>query len=164
MALEIERRFLIKNDEWKNFIIRKTSIKQGYFSTESNEWNIRIRTENKKFKLTLKKFLRNFTSHEFEYEIPSEEGEFIISQLKNKIHKERYYLFINQKDWVVDVFKSKNFPLEIAEIELENEEEMIILPDFISKEITGIKMFSNFHLSRSPLSSWGKEKLKNFFQ
>ena len=163
MALEIERRFLIKNNEWKNFIIKKTYIEQGYFSTNPNEWTIRIRSENKAFKLTLKKPLRNFTSYEFEYEIPSSEGEIIMSQLTNKIFKERFYLLINQKNWVVDIFKDKNNSLELAEIELENEKEIIKIPNFISKEITGIKMFSNFGLAQSPLSSWSKDQLGIIF-
>ena len=163
MTFEIERRFLIKNDEWKNFIIKKTFIEQGYFSTYSNEWIIRIRSENKKFKLTLKKLISNFTNHEFEYEIPSKEGEIIISKLINKIFKERFYLLINKKYWVVDIFKDKNHPLEIAEIELENEEEKIEIKTFLSKEITGIKMFSNAELAKSPISTWEKENLRKFF-
>ena len=163
MALEIERRFLIKNNEWKSFVTKKTLIEQGYFSTKSNEWNIRVRSEDKKFKLTLKKHIKNFTSYEFEYEIPRGEGEIIISQITNKIYKERYYLSINQNYWVVDIFQGDNKPLEIAEIELANEKEIIKIPSFLSKEITGIKMFSNFQLSQSPLSSWEEEKLKKFF-
>ena len=163
MAFEIERRFLIKNNDWEDFIIRKTAIEQGYFSTNSNEWTIRIRSEDKKFKLTLKKPLKNFTSYEFEYEIPSREGEIIISQLTNKIYKERFYLLINQKHWVVDIFKDKNNSLKIAEIELENEREIIEIPNFVSKEITGIKMFSNFGLAQSPLSCWEKDQLNNLF-
>ena len=162
MAFEIERRFLIKNDEWKNFITKKTFIEQGYFSTHPNEWIIRLRAENKKYKLTLKKPLKNFTSYEFEYKIPSSDGEIIISQLNNKIYKERFYLLINQKYWVVDIFKDKNIPLEIAEIELNNEDEIIQVPNFISKEITGVKIFSNFQLAKSPFSSWGKERLSKY--
>ncbi len=163
MALEIERRFLIKNNKWEDFIVRKTFIEQGYFSTNSNEWTIRIRSENKQFKLTLKKPLRDFTSYEFEYEIPSREGEIIISQLTKKIHKERFYLFINQKYWVVDIFKDKNNSLEIAEIELENEKEIIEIPNFVSKEITGVKAFSNFELAQLPISLWGEIELRKFF-
>tara|TARA_Y100000589_G_C27157833_1_gene631542 strand:- start:12 stop:509 length:498 start_codon:yes stop_codon:yes gene_type:complete len=164
MTLEIERRFLIKNSEWRRFITKKTFIEQGYFSTNSNEWNIRVRSEDKKFKLTLKKHIKNFTSYEFEYKIPSCEGEIILSHITNKIYKERYYLSINQNSWVVDIFQGNNNPLEIAEIELATEKEMIKIPSFLSKEITGIKIFSNFQLAQSPLSSWEEEKLKKFFK
>ena len=163
MALEIERRFLIKNDGWEQFITKKTSIEQGYFKTKSDEWTIRIRSENKKFKLTLKKLIKNYSSYEYEYEIPSSEGEIIISKLSNRIFKERFYLYINQKDWVVDIFQGNNYPLRIAEIELDNEYEKIEIPTFISKEITGIKKFSNAKLAESPISTWRKEELRKFF-
>tara|TARA_Y100001970_G_scaffold154425_1_gene189236 strand:- start:19050 stop:19547 length:498 start_codon:yes stop_codon:yes gene_type:complete len=164
MALEIERRFLIRSNKWKNFVIKKTLIEQGYFLTKTNEWTIRIRSENKRFKLTLKKLLSNFTNYEFEYDIPSNEGEIIISKLTNKIFKERFYLLINKQSWVIDIFKDKNQPLEIAEIELKNEDEKIEIPTFISKEITGIKMFSNFELAKAPLSTWKKENFRKFFK
>lgn len=163
MAFEIERRFLIKNDNWKNYITKKTIIEQGYFSSVPNGWTIRIRSENETFKLTLKKLIKNFTNYEFEYEIPSREGEIIISQLEEKIQKERFYLFINPNNWVVDIFKNENHPLEIAEIELESEEQMINIPDFTSKEITGIQIFSNYQLAKSPISTWSKEKIMKFF-
>ena len=164
MALEIERRFLIKSDNWKNYIVKKTVIEQGYFSTNTNEWTVRVRSENKKFKLTLKKLINNFTNYEFEYEIPSTDGEIIISKLTNKIFKERFYLLINQKTWVIDIFKNENQPLEIAEVELKNEEEAIDIPTFLSKEITGIKIFSNFELAKSPFSTWEKENIRKFFK
>ena len=163
MALEIERRFLIKNNGWEKFITKKTFIEQGYFITKSDEWAIRIRSENKRFKLTLKKLIKNFTNYEFEYEIPSSEGEIILTNLSNKIYKERFYLNIKQKYWVVDIFKESNYPLKIAEIELKQENEKIEIPNFISKEITGIKSFSNVKLAMSPLSNWRKEDLRKFF-
>ena len=163
MSLEIERRFLIKNNDWRKYITQKTVIEQGYFSKDSNGWTIRIRSEDERFKLTLKKPIKNFTSFEFEYEIPSKDGKMIISKLKNKIYKDRFYLCINQKNWVVDIFKNENHPLGIAEIELESESEMINIPNFLSKEITGIQKFSNYQLAQSPISSWDQEKLMKFF-
>ena len=163
MSIEIERRFLIKNNIWKNFIIDQSIIEQGYFLSNSNGWIIRIRSEREKFKLTFKKHKINFSSYEFEYEIPNTDGMIFLSNLKNRIKKERFYLFINKKNWIVDCFKGENFPLEIAEIELNDEKEKIEIPNFISKEITGVKKLSNFQLAQTPLSNWNKKDLKNFF-
>tara|TARA_Y100000589_G_C27050783_1_gene587199 strand:+ start:174 stop:671 length:498 start_codon:yes stop_codon:yes gene_type:complete len=164
MTLEIERRFLLKNDEWKKFVIGKTFIVQGYFKTDSKDWIIRIRSENKKFKITLKKHIKNFTSHEFEYEIPSKEGEIILSSLSDKVVKERFYLVFDQKNWVIDIFKEKNFPLKIAEIELNNEGEQISVPNFLSTEITGLKNFSNSQLAKLPISKWNKQDISKFLK
>ena len=154
MALEIERRFLIKNDNWKEFITNKISIEQGYLSKSLDDWIIRIRFTGKDFKIALKKHIESFTNFEFEYSIPRKDGETIMSNLSNTIKKERFFLEVEKKSWIIDCFKENNYPLEIAEIELSNEEEDLSLPSFISKEITGLKHYSNFSLANKPFSKW----------
>ena len=154
MALEIERRFLVKNDNWKKFITKKIFIEQGYLSKSLDDWIIRIRFTGKDFKIALKKHIESFTNFEFEYSIPKKDGETIMSNLSNTIKKERFFLEFEKKSWIIDCFKENNYPLEIAEIELSNEEEDLILPSFISKEITGLTHYSNFSLANKPFSEW----------
>jgi len=154
MALEIERRFLVKNNSWKKFIIKKTFIEQGYLSKSLDDWIIRVRCSGKDYKIALKKHIESFTNFEFEYSIPRKDGQVIMSNLSNTLKKERFYLEVEKKSWIVDCFKEKNYPLEIAEIELSNEKEVLILPSFISKEITGLTNYSNFILASKPYSEW----------
>ena len=154
MSLEIERRFLIKNDNWKEFITKKILIEQGYLSKSLDDWIIRIRFTGKEFKIALKKHIKSFTNFEFEYSIPTKDGETIMSNLSNTIKKERFFLEVEKKSWIIDCFKENNYPLEIAEIELHNEEENLILPSFLSKEITGLRHYSNFSLANKPFSKW----------
>ena len=154
MTLEIERRFLIKNDNWKKFITEKIFIEQGYLSKSLDNWIIRIRFTGKDFKIAFKKHIKSFTNFEFEYSIPIKDGETIMSNLPNTIKKERFFLEVEKKSWIIDCFKENNYPLEIAEIELSNEEEDLSLPSFISKEITGITDYSNFSLAKKPFSTW----------
>ena len=154
MAFEIERRFLIKNDNWKEFITKKIFIEQGYLSKSLDDWIIRIRFTGKDFKIALKKHIESFTNFEFEYSIPHKDGETIMSNLSNTIKKERFFLEVEKKSWIVDCFKDNNYPLEIAEIELSREEEDLSLPPFISKEITGLTNYSNFYLANKPFSEW----------
>ena len=154
MALEIERRFLIKNDNWKKFIIKKIFIEQGYLSKGLDDWIIRIRFTGKDYKIALKKHIESFTNFEFEYSIPKKDGETIMANLSNKIKKERFLLEVENKSWIIDCFKENNFPLEIAEIELSNENEDLSIPSFISKEVTGLRKYSNFSLSNKPFSKW----------
>tara|TARA_S200000501_G_scaffold283111_1_gene267314 strand:- start:303 stop:779 length:477 start_codon:yes stop_codon:yes gene_type:complete len=154
MALEIERRFLIKNDDWKGYITRKVSIEQGYLSSNLDDWIVRIRFNGDNFKIALKKHIKNFTNYEYEYLIPTSEGEEIMATLSNTIKKERFFLEVDQKNWIIDCFKGKNSPLEIAEIEINEEKEAVILPSFLSKEITGLKVFTNLSLTKHPFSQW----------
>ena len=156
MALEIERRFLLKNDNWKEFITKKIYIEQGYLSKSLDDWIIRIRLIGNDFKIALKKHIQGFTNFEFEYSIPRSDGKTIMANLSNKIKKERFFLEVEKKFWIIDCFKENNYPLKIAEIELLNEEENLSLPTFISKEITGLTHYSNFSLAYKPFSTWKK--------
>ena len=157
MALEIERRFLIKNDNWREFITKKIFIEQGYLSKSLDDWIIRIRFNGKDFKIAIKKHIESFTNFEFEYPIPRKDGETIMSNLSNTIKKERFFLEVEKKSWIIDCFKEKNYPLEIAEIELSREDEYLSLPSFISKEITGLTQYSNFSLTKKPFSKWNMD-------
>ena len=154
MALEIERRFLINNDSWKEFVTKKIFIEQGYLSKNLDDWIIRIRSSRNDYKIALKKHIESFSNFEFEYSIPHQDGETIMANLSNIIKKERFFLEIEKKSWIIDCFKGNNYPLEIAEIELSREEEDLNLPSFISKEITGLRHYSNFSLSNKPFSEW----------
>ena len=162
MALEIERRFLIKNENWKEFITKKIFIEQGYLSKSLDDWIIRIRFTGEEFKIALKKHIESFTNFEFEYSIPRKDGETIMSNLSNTIKKERFIVEVEKKSWIIDCFQENNYPLEIAEIELSYEKEEISLPSFISKEITGLKQYSNFNLTNKPFSKWKEDYIDNF--
>ena len=162
MSLEIERRFLIKNDSWKEFITKKIFIEQGYLSKSLDDWIIRIRFTGKDFKIALKKHIESFTNFEFEYSIPRKDGEKIMSNLSNTIKKERFFLEVEKKSWIIDCFKENNYPLQIAEIELSKEDENLSLPSFISKEITGLRHYSNFSLASEPFSKWTDDYLTSF--
>ena len=162
MALEIERRFLLKNDTWKQFISKKIYIEQGYLSKSLDDWIIRIRFTDKDHKVAFKKHIKGFTNFEFEYSIPRSDAKTIMSNLSSTIKKERFFLEIEKQTWIIDCFKENNYPLEIAEIELSNEEEDLFLPSFISKEITGLTHYSNFSLAENPFSEWKEDYLKTF--
>ena len=154
MALEIERRFLIKNENWKDFITKKIYIEQGYLSKSLDGWIIRVRFTGKDSKIALKKHIKGFTNFEFEYSIPRSDAEIVMANLSSTIKKERFFLEVEKKSWIIDCFKENNYPLEIAEIELLNEKEDVSLPSFVSKEITGLKHYSNFSLANKPFSKW----------
>ena len=154
MAFEVERRFLLKNDNWKKFITKKIYIEQGYLSKSLDDWIIRIRFTGKDFKIAIKKHIKSFTNFEFEFSIPRSDGEKIMSNLSNTIKKDRFFLEVEKKPWIIDCFKENNYPLQIAEIELSSVEEDFSLPSFISKEITGLTDYSNISLVNKPFSEW----------
>ena len=153
MGIEIERRFLVENEDWKSKGILREEFSQAYLNSNQDEWTIRIRIiDNNQSYITLKSSTNGLLNYEFEYPIPNEDAIDLLNLSKYKITKTRYQLKINKKDWVVDLFYGSNSSLKIAEIELNSESEEIQIPSWCGPEITGIKSFSNASLAMKPIS------------
>ena len=153
MGIEIERRFLVENEDWKSQAILSEDFCQAYLNSSVDQWATRIRTiDKKKAYITLKSSLNGLKNYEFEYSIPIKDAMELIQLSKYKITKTRYHLKINKKIWVVDLFYGSNSSLKIAEIELNSESEEIQIPSWCGQEITGIKSLSNASLAKTPIS------------
>ena len=164
MGIEIERRFLVSGEEWRNLSVNMEDFQQGYLSNNFKEWIIRIRIINQqRSELTIKKLLPSkFSNQEFEYSIPLKDAQSLWNQISNKVHKKRYFLKYGPGRWTVDCFQGKNYPLVIAEVELSSEQELIKKPDWCNLEISGVKELSNAYLSQHPITNWTQQELKNF--
>ncbi len=155
MGIEIERRFLVKNEDWKSQVILSEEFSQAYLNSSEDEWATRVRViDNEIAYITLKSSLNGLINHEFEYSIPLKDGIELIKLSKYKLIKTRYQLKINKKIWVIDVFDGSNASLKIAEIELNSESEEIQVPSWCDQEITGIKALSNASLAKIPISEF----------
>ena len=160
MPFEIERKFLVKSNEWKALSNKKSTIEQGYIVSSKESWNIRVRIINDNCsKITLKYPKKGIKKYEFEYNIPLDEGQELMKLTKNKIQKVRHYLKYKNKDWIVDCFKGKNKSLVIAEIEMDSIREKISIPIWCIKEVTHIPELRNAALSKKSISEWPIEKV-----
>ena len=162
MGIEIERRFLVKNEDWKSKVLLSKYLSQAYLTSNLDEWTTRVRIiDNNKSYITLKSSLNGLTNYEFEYSIPIKDAIQLLKLSKYKINKTRYHLKIYEKHWVVDSFDGPNSSLKIAEIELGSELEEIKIPSWCGQEITGIKSLSNASLAKKPISELSiKDRLK----
>ena len=158
MSIEIERKFLVKDNSWRNFASGNKII-QGYIST-NKEHTIRIRITKDKAFLTIKGKSVGPKRLEFEYMIPIEDANEMLNNLCKKpiIDKTRYKIQYKGLDWEVDVFHGNNKGLIIAEVELQNENQEIEKPDWIRREVTDDPKYYNSNLIRNPYSNWGKPK------
>ncbi len=154
MALEIERRFLVRGENWRRNTIDSQELQQGYLASNAKDWTVRIRIlANKKAWLTLKNSTNGFSNNEFEYLIPLTEAKTIWKLISNKVTKTRYFLDLPGGEWVIDCFHGANSPLVIAEVELASEVTPIELPTWCAKEVTGEYQWSNAALAQTPYSS-----------
>jgi len=163
MGIEIERRFLVKNEDWRSKVILSEDFSQAYLNSNSDEWTIRIRIiDNNQSYITLKSSTNGLLNYEFEYPIPQEDAIELLNLSKYKITKTRFQLKLNKKNWVVDSFGGANSSLTIAEIELSSESEQIKVPAWCGQEITGIKSLSNASLAKIPITKLSiKDRIKN---
>ena len=154
MGKEIERKFLVKNQDFKKFG-RGTFIKQGFLSSVK-ERVVRIRITGHQAFLTIKGISKGAVRTEFEYEIPLEDAEFMMSDLCEKpiIEKFRYRIKAANVVWEVDEFKGLNEGLIVAEIELKSEDQVFDHPEWVGIEVTDDPRYFNSNLIRNPYSTW----------
>lgn len=152
--IEIERRFLLNNENWRDFIQKSFLLKQGYISVEK-ECAIRVRIVDESAWLTLKGYISDTTRSEFEYEIPLADANNMMQHLcPFKIEKMRHLVEYQNFIFEIDEFFGENAPLVVAEIELPNEHADFPHPDWLGEEITSHGHFTNAYLSKHPYGSW----------
>ena len=163
MPIEIERRFIVQGNGWKELSVEMQELQQAYLSTNFEDWVIRTRIiNNQKSKLTLKKSAGLMTNHEFEYPIPLQDALSLWNLSKEKLIKNRYKLDLKPGQWFLDCFQGSNHPLVIAEVELSSKNEIVKIPGWCIHEITGIKKLSNAALAQLPISDWPEKELQSF--
>jgi adenylate cyclase len=161
MALEIERKFLVKADtqSWMK-LASASSIRQGYLCDDVKR-SVRVRIADQSAFLTIKSQTEGMSRHEFEYAIPLDDAEHLLSMsVHSIIIKTRYTLNIDGLIWEIDEFHHDNKGLIVAEVELDHVEQQISLPEWIASEVTNDPRFYNLALCQNPYNLWVKTKLE----
>jgi CYTH domain-containing protein len=154
MGLEIERKFLLKNDNWKTLVKEEISIKQGYLNSEK-ERTVRVRSYGNKGLITIKGKNKNLTRKEFEYEIPLTDALQMLNLAEQPIIEKTRFIATNKTHtWEIDVFEGVNNGLIVAEIELESETEQFDIPEWIGKEVSTDPKYYNASLIKHPFKDW----------
>ncbi len=158
MGIEIERKFLVKNDLWKASTNNGIDFKQAYLSN-AGPCSVRVRTEGKKANLNIKSATLGILRQEFEYSIPLDEAEELLSLFCTSIvTKKRYKIGYAGKTWELDVFAGDNEGLIVAEIELDHPDEDFELPPWAGDEVSSEARYYNNELARHPFNKWDYSK------
>jgi len=153
MSIEIERKFLLKNDDWRRQVISHHKITQGYLSTDPHRI-VRIRiiegenSSSGSARLTIKGAKAGASCPEFEYPIPLEDAQEMLRLCEVSLSKIRHIVPCQNSslDWEVDVFTGVLSGLIVAEIELPSEDFKIKLPEWIGEEVTTDSAYANSNL------------------
>ena len=154
MGVEIERKYLLKNNDWKKLIASSFKIKQGYLNSNIKR-TVRVRIIDNKGFLTIKSKNIGITRSEFEYEIPFKDAVSLLDLCEKPILKKtRNLVVFENRTWEIDDFEGVNKGLVIAEIELTSEKESLIIPTWIGKEVSDEAKYYNSSLITNPFKNW----------
>ncbi len=155
MATEIERKFLLSDESWRDVADAGTRFRQGYL-IGAERASVRVRIEGDKANLNIKSATLGIHRQEFEYPIPLEEAEELLDTLceQPQISKTRYLVPYGQHTWEIDVFDGDNAGLIVAEVELESEEESFERPPWLGDEVSGDTRYYNVCLVKHPYKDW----------
>ena len=154
MGKEVERKFLVKGDEWRAQAHGK-SYRQGYLSTVK-ERTVRIRVAGEQGFVTIKGITVGASRAEYEYEIPLADANEMLDQLCERpiVEKTRYRIPQDDIVWEIDEFAGDNRGLIVAEVELKDEKQAVRFPPWIGEEVTGDPRYFNANLVAKPYTTW----------
>jgi CYTH domain-containing protein len=146
--VEIERKFLIVNDAWKHCVVRSVTIRDGLIAAYKGR-KVRVRISDQIATITIKGPHHGLARAEYEYEIPLPEAESMLAKVcpDETLEKQRYFVEHAGAMWHVDVYGGVLQGILIAEIELKQEGQKVVLPAWIGKEITGDAFYKKINMA-----------------
>lgn len=159
MATEIERKFLVADDGWRQWAGEGRHFRQGYM-VGGERASVRVRVAGERAWLNIKSATIDVTRHEFEYEVPVADAEQMLDVLcvKPLIEKRRYRVPFAGHTWEIDCFEGDNQGLVVAEVELEDADESVELPPWVSTEVSHLPRYYNVCLVEHPYREWTEEE------
>ena len=156
MPVEIERKFLVRNDAWWPHVSRSRKIRQGYLGPLSKA-SVRVRIDGEKANLNIKSATLGMQRSEYEYSIPMKDAIEMLDNLCEgpQIDKNRHIVIFGDHTWEIDEFFGDNLGLIMAEIELDDPDERFEIPDWLGVEVTEDERYYNVNLVKNPYKNWG---------
>jgi adenylate cyclase len=155
MSVEIERKYLVTGDAWREHASGSVHIRQAFLALDGKA-SVRVRIRNSaEATLTVKSRAAGLSRLEFEYPVPLMDAEAMLPlRLGAIIEKRRWLVPYAGMTWEIDTFLGDNDGLVVAEIELRDEHQQFDLPHWIGREVTGSSKYYNSSLARRPYCTW----------
>jgi len=153
MGMEIERKFLVSGEGWQSAAGDAADLVQGYLATGHDGVVVRIRLarDQEQGVLTIKAAGDGLSRPEFEYAVPGAEASELLALCGDAVlHKRRHRVPVGGHVWEVDVFAGALEGLILAEVELQHPDEPVDLPDWVGRELTHLREFTNYGLCLDP--------------
>ena len=155
MGIEIERKFLLKNDNWRQQVIESRRISQGYLTQNSGSSSVRVRLDGDQANINIKSRELAITRQEYEYSIPVDDAHTMLETLCDEaLEKTRYIVEYQGHTWEIDEFFGKNAGLVVAEVELQQEDAEFAKAEWLGEEVSEDARYYNVNLISHPYSRW----------
>ena len=152
MGIEIERKFLVVGDDWRDAPARPYA--QGYLNRDKRR-TVRVRIVEDQAWLTIKGANAGATRAEFEYAIPVADAEQLLALCDGPLVRKLRRVVVHEgSTWEIDEFQGDNAGLVVAEIELRSEDEAFAAPAWLGAEVTHDARYFNSSLAAAPYSTW----------
>lgn len=155
MAVEIERKFLVLNDDWQAAADQGRLLRQGYLAGNERS-SVRVRIDGDVANINIKSATLGIRRQEYEYSIPIHDAKEMLENLcaGHQIEKTRYHVQVSEHTWEVDVFAGDNAGLVVAEIELSSEDESFVIPAWAGDDVSNDHRYYNVSLVNHPFKDW----------
>ena len=155
MGTEIERKFLLRSDTWRDEVSDSMHLVQGSLSRGERS-AVRVRLKGAEAHINIKHALDGIHRLEYEYSIPAEDAREILEKvaLTPLIDKTRHHVVHNGHLWEIDEFYGENAGLIVAEIELKDSDENFSRPEWLGEEVSDDQRYYNSSLSKLPYTQW----------
>jgi len=155
MAIEIERKFLLKNSNWRTQVFESRRIAQGYLTENRGASSVRVRLDGESANLNIKSRELAISRREYEYPVPVTDAQIMLEILCDQVlEKTRYLVEHEGSIWEIDEFSGENAGLVVAEIELRSEDEIFARADWLGEEVSTDVRYYNVNLISHPYSRW----------
>ncbi len=155
MPIEIERKFLVTSDAWREQARSRALLRQGYIANTARA-SVRVRLAGEQGWLSVKAMTRGVSRAEYEAVIPAQDAHEMLDRLCEGplIEKWRHIVGYHGHEWEIDEFLGENAGLVGAELELESEQQPFERPAWLGAEVTHEERYYNFRRSQKPYRHW----------
>ncbi len=156
MGTEIERKFLVTGDAWRNRVSRSLTMVQGYLAgPPAARCSVRVRVAGDDAWLNIKSAQDGIERDEYEYPIPVADAQRMLDTLAGDVvAKRRHYIDVDDDTFEIDEFEGASAGLVVAEIELDAVDATFARPAWLGREVSHLARYYNLNLSTHPYSRW----------
>jgi len=156
MAVEIERKFLVEGDDWRDSVSRSVAMQQAYLGGEGVSVRVRITADDAL--INIKENRLGYAREEFEYHVPLDDAWRLMALARRgRVEKVRHYVELAGTLWEIDEFQGENDGLVVAEVELDDPRQPFERPVWLGREVTDEERYYNVSLALRPFRAWDRQ-------